>query len=328
MKTSSDQRVVEHIKWRSLLMLAILLSTASIINSLPTDNQLGNEPIQFKSSVHCPKTWIFLSNSKCYRLIHNSRNYSSAKAKCMDMNSQLATIDDDSNSSAGSNPNESIMSYLNAHHRKTERTKNYYVTLTDELMRQFQKNLGDGYYSPESQSRYNSESTASKLWLPRDDSVFSNLTFNVAAKPNYTAFALAYSRNRLSWGIVPVYPSKKLFYICERNPTTIAPSKAKSEATRSNNTDLIPSSTMSPNLPPASIPPIIQLVNTGVQSEPQLVKNPAVLELQSQVIALSTQLTAVNQQLQQLQQQLSATTTTLMVMATTIANSTWIAGLR
>lgn len=256
-----NKETTMHFRLRPLLILTTLLSFVSLIDSISRDNQAGVEQQHSKSNGSCPKAWILLNNNKCYRIIQSQRSHIAAKAKCSDLGAQLAIIDDDDTERESNDALDNIIAYLNSPEKnKSETTKNYYVTLSDRLMDQFQQNTKDGYHWSGSRFETAEESnqTISSLWLSKEELRPFNFTNEATEQHNLTAFALVHSKDINSYGIAPVYPTRKMYFICERNPGNSNPNQSNSSTqnqhsssneprSRSSNNDLSTNSDQQPS---------------------------------------------------------------------------------
>jgi len=203
----------------AILMMSVILAQTNYSHSLR--EQPTEQMHQKQVNNICPKNWIHLAQ-KCYKILHSPRNYASATVRCRDLFAELTIIEDESSkekeSSATSNTN--IMAYLSSEQRKSEQQRQYYVNLSLDLMNQFRERQNNGYYadasSTDSYDHVDTDMSASDLWLPRDDPSIANITNNAYDKDGPNAFVLAFSHHYMRWGIVPISPTRKMPFICER----------------------------------------------------------------------------------------------------------------
>lgn len=228
------------------LIASIIITTIYIvahINSTKAHFQEQQPHIgeqQFAKPNHsnpCPKQWLHFSQ-KCYRIVHTPRNYENAKSKCKDWGSQLTLVGDDSpqdsstiedketnlfakeketNTQISSGKN-SIISFLSNDQRKVEQARQYWVNLSSMLKQSIERQQ-NGYNQEgpvdEGSDHMESDSADPGLWLPRDDWPADIAILSDKIDSN-SSFVLAYSSRHKKWGLVPVSPTKKMSYICER----------------------------------------------------------------------------------------------------------------
>lgn len=184
-------------------------------------------------SLKCPKNWISIGQ-RCFRIMTSLKSFQSAKSKCEDTTSKIAVIEDESGKEKETSSSDvpSILAYLSTDKSKSELgMKQFYVTLGNDLVQQFQERVNSGFYdeTPKSESsttdHFDSDSLISDLWLPRDDPNVSKNFPNVTDRQQLikkAAFALAYSRERNKWGLALMKPEAKAQFICERPLVDIA----------------------------------------------------------------------------------------------------------
>lgn len=209
----------------------------------------------------CLKNWV-IAGQKCYKFIHTPRNFENVKNRCRDLSSQVAVIEDESSlKERESSPNPSdpsiinLITFLSTDQKKSEyQTRQYYVTLSQELLGQHHERQLNGFYSDTNpaDSYLEADIPISDLWLPRDDPNLMNITQLDKQDQANTAFVLAFSDHYKRWGILPVAPSRRLPFICERPPHSSS-NQASSITTGVNSTSAnnkpvsLPSDASSPN---------------------------------------------------------------------------------
>lgn len=223
----------------SILLASFVYCSISPIEAALQEQSSGEQqPVRSKNGP-CQNNWLH-SGHKCYRIVHTPRNYENAKNKCKDWLSNLTLIEDDSLRDAPTteeresslfakekeiipqvpSTRNSIITFLSNDQRKVEPFRLYWVNVTYDLLKQHIERQQNGYYQDgyveEGSDHMESESSASGLWLPRDDWP-ANITYYLEKEDSNMAFALAYSTKYRKWGLVPVSPTKKHSFICEKD---------------------------------------------------------------------------------------------------------------
>lgn len=192
----SHNNILQSKQKLSTLIFSISVTLISVFIAEVTTNNLQNNERNYT----CPKLWTQVEDT-CYRFVFNSRNLDLSKSKCLDLNSQLANVDDDETFSA-------LRNLVSA--KKEYTSKQYYIQLSDELYQGYKNK--SSYYDDFEQS-------TSEMFLSPDDPSIMNISMPLTSNFN-NSFVFTYSAHKNRWGLIPFDPTKKGAFICELAATS------------------------------------------------------------------------------------------------------------